>query len=212
MSLLPEGASFEERVQECFLAFKGAGVMISALDAELVSEWAAQAVPFEVVARGIRRAAEQALWDARQGEPALRSLRACRKQVNVEIRKYLDRAVGGGEGGGPERESLEMSRHKKMRAALRKLGRENPAMADPVKRLLEGALAEAPADLDEAARREEAILLSLARSLPFAERVALGREAASLAEGGVSARARKMSRRFHRGALVRKKVGLPSFW
>ena len=38
MSLLPEGASFEELVQDYFLAVRGAGLMLSALDAELLSE------------------------------------------------------------------------------------------------------------------------------------------------------------------------------
>ena len=77
MSLLPEAASFHELVQDCFLAFRGAGLMLSPLDAELIDAWAADGVPVEVVARGIRRAAEAALFDARAGTPALRSLRSC---------------------------------------------------------------------------------------------------------------------------------------
>ena len=81
MSLLPATASFEELVQDCFLSHRGAGLMLSALDAELVGLWAREEVPFEVVARGIRRAAEKALWDARPGEPVLRSLRACKREV-----------------------------------------------------------------------------------------------------------------------------------
>src|SRR5689334_3401938 len=87
MSLLPESASFEEMVQDCFLAHRGAGLMLSPLDVELVMAWGDDGVPFEVVARGIRKAAEKALWDARPGEPALRSLRACRRDVEAEIKK-----------------------------------------------------------------------------------------------------------------------------
>lgn len=40
MSLLPESASFEELVQDYFLAVRGAGLMLSALDTELLTTWA----------------------------------------------------------------------------------------------------------------------------------------------------------------------------
>ncbi|MBL9038439.1 MAG: hypothetical protein JNG84_07995, partial [Archangium sp.] len=65
MSLLPDSASFHERVQDCFVAYRGRGVSLSPADYDLVEAWAATEVPFEVVARGIRKAAEAALWDAR---------------------------------------------------------------------------------------------------------------------------------------------------
>src|SRR5687768_4505048 len=97
MSLLPEGASFEELVQDYFLAVRGAGLMLNALDSELLTSWAREGVPFEVVARGISRSAEKALWDARPGEPVLRSLRACRRQVESEIKQYRHRSAGAGE-------------------------------------------------------------------------------------------------------------------
>ncbi|MFP2911161.1 hypothetical protein ACLESD_40250, partial [Pyxidicoccus sp. 3LFB2] len=100
MSLLPESASFEELVQDYFLAVRGAGLMLSALDTELLTTWAREGVPFEVVARGINRSAEKALWDARPGEPVLRSLRACRRQVESEIKKYRELSAGRG-GSGP---------------------------------------------------------------------------------------------------------------
>src|SRR5689334_9671158 len=96
MSLLPESASFEELVQDYFLAIRGSGLMLSALDVELLTSWAEQGVPFEVVARGIARSAEKAMWDARPGEPVLRSLRACRKQVEAEIKKHRERTAGAG--------------------------------------------------------------------------------------------------------------------
>src|SRR5688572_2966527 len=96
MSLLPEEASFEELVQECFLAHRGAGLMLSTLDLELVGAWTGSGVPFEIVARGIRHSAERAVFDARPGEPLLRSLRACRKDVESEIKKYLARSAGSG--------------------------------------------------------------------------------------------------------------------
>ncbi len=95
MSLLPLDATFEELVQDCFVAFRGSGLALSAVDAELLRTWAELGVPFEVVACGIRRRAERALWDAKPNEPLLRSLHACRAAVEREIRHYLARVAGG---------------------------------------------------------------------------------------------------------------------
>jgi hypothetical protein len=211
MSLLPAEARFEELVQDCFLAFRGAGVMLSPLDAELVSEWAALNVPYEVVARGIRRAAERALWDARPDEPGLRSLRACRREVNAEIKKYLDRAAGGTEAAEPK---LEEDRHQKLRAALRKFARIEPRSAGVVGRLLEGPLSHGADTLRGTAREEDLVVAALSRALPFSERVSLTRKVrAHVAQAHpLSAAGRRMSRRFHRGALLREVLDLPSFW
>ncbi len=213
MSLLPEDAHFEELVQDCFLAFKGAGLMLSPLDAELLAEWAREDVPYEVVARGIRRAAERALWDTRPGEPALHSLRACRREVGAEIKKYKDRAVGKGEGESAE-PRLEEDRNKKLRSALKKFARQAPAYAAAVARLLEGPLSQAPADLGEASRREDAAVAAIARAMPFEERIQLSRELkARCADGAAqSVRARRLARRFQRAALVRARLDLPTFW
>jgi hypothetical protein len=203
MSLLPDEALFEERVQDCFLAFRGAGVMLSPLDAELVSEWAALNVPYEVVARGIRRAAERALWDARPDEPGLRSLRACRREVKAEIKKYLDRAAGGTRDAEP---ALDADRHQKLRAALRKFARLQPRFESVVRWLLE--------HLSETPRAEDQVMAALARALPFEERLRLTREVRErVAEAHpLSAAGRRMSRRFHRGAQLRQMLELPAFW
>jgi hypothetical protein len=225
MSLLPATASFEELVQDCFLSHRGAGLMLSALDAELVGHWAREEVPFEVVARGIRRAAEKALWDSRPGEPVLRSLRACKREVEAEIKKYRSRSAGKsspfsgqGEGqgeGGPQspRRSIEEERHARIRSVLTKLGKEVPRVQPTLSRLLSGPLAGPPADLARADRNEDLACAALARALPFPERLALLKEARSL-EGSPSAssHARKLSGRFHRQALVRRALNLPSFW
>ena len=40
MSYLPAGASFEELVQDYFVAFRGSGLMLSPLDGALASQWA----------------------------------------------------------------------------------------------------------------------------------------------------------------------------
>lgn len=209
-------------MQDCFLAYRGSGVMLSALDVELLAQWASLDLPFEVVARGIRRAAEAALFDARPGEPALRSLRACRKAVDAEIRKYLGRAAGRtssapvaaepeiSEPTGPAHER----RHEKLRATLRKIARGQPSLAPAIARLLEGPVATPPSDLAEATTREEAVEVALLRALPFSERLSLLREARELTEKALltSAWARQRSRRFHRSALLRRRLSLPSFW
>src|SRR5687767_15648428 len=94
MSLLPHDASFHERVQDLFAAFRGRGVSLSALDVELVEEWAKSGAPFEVVARGIRRAAEGVLFDAAEDDRGLRSLVACRREVKRELDKFGRASAG----------------------------------------------------------------------------------------------------------------------
>src|SRR4051812_3963668 len=141
MSLLPESASFEELVQDYFLAMRGSGLMLSALDTELLTSWAEQGVPFEVVARGIARSAEKALWDARPGEPVLRSLRACRRQVEAEIKKHRERSAGAGSDGGRRvnrARSWEALRHAQLRASLVRLAEREPGLAARIRQLLEG--------------------------------------------------------------------------
>jgi hypothetical protein len=214
VSLLPEGASFEELVQDCFLAYRGSGVMVSALDAELLSEWAGRGVPYEVVARGIRRAAEAALFDAAQGEAPVRSLRACRKQVEAEIKKHLGRAAGQGEAPKASEPAPHLKRHRKLKAALRKFASESPRHHGVVTHLLEGRLAREVETAREASVNEEAVYLALLRSLPFVERIELLRQSRQLAQNGsaLSAQARRLSRRFHQAAVLRRVLGLPSFW
>ncbi len=226
MSLLPQDASFEELVQDCFLAFRGSGLMLSPLDVQLVVAWRDAGVPFEVVARGIRKAAEKAVWDARPGEPALRSLRACRRQVEAEIEKHKARAVGGrdGEGDGapvdpeqphpPPRRSLVEERHARLKSAVKKMAKEHAAFAATVERLLGGLLAEPPVDLSAAGAVEERVMAALLRGLPYESRLRILRDAkAQVGDASpLSGRARKLSRRFHNSAALRKAFSLPSFW
>lgn len=189
--------------------------MLSTLDAELIDAWAADGVPFEVVARGIRRAAEAALFDAREGQPGLRSLRACRRQVEAELRKHRGRAAGRNEAAAeaPE-EPAHLRRHKKTRAALKKMMKEHPVLTAGVEQLLATTFAEPPADLTQADAREEAADVVLVRALPFDARLPLLREARLLAQeaGGISRRSRKVARRFHRAALLRRRFDLPPYW
>jgi len=211
MSLLPEGASFEELVQDYFLAVRGGGLMLSALDTELLTSWAREGVPFEVVARGITRSAEQALWDTRPGEPVLRSLRACKRQVESEIKKYRDRTIGAGNVGErkPSR-TWEETRFARIKASLKQLAEQKPELTLRVRQLLESVLVTPPADPATLDFQERRVLLGLLRALPFAERVRIWREA--IAEGGpeqgMSAHSRQLSRRFRVLALVRRELGM----
>lgn len=220
VSLLPESATFEELVQECFLAHRGAGLMLSPLDVQLIGEWAETGVPFEVVARGVRKAAEKALWDARPGEPVLRTLRACRRSVEAEIRKYRARSAGAGtseadaqvDHGAPG--GFAEERHRRLRAAVAKLGREEPRLSATCERLSSGLLDQPSEDLRELDRREDLVIALLIRALSFDERIRLYHEAAEHAGDPnlTSAAARKLSRRFHRQAVARRALSVPAFW
>lgn len=214
MSLLPDNATFHEQVQECFVAYRGRGLSLSGADLEVLDAWAEAGVPLEVVARGIRKAAEAALWDAPEGDGQLRSLRACKRSVDAEIAKYLKRAAGRTETAGEPAPELpfHLARHQKLRAALKKVSRTHDALAPAIQKLV-SALRE-PADFDAANRQEELALAVLTRALPREERRALLREAARLVEKAQAASrsARRESLRFHRAALVRHRLGLPAFW
>lgn len=217
MSLLPQTASFEELVQDCFLTHRGAGLMLSPLDVELVMAWAELEVPFEVVARGIRKAAEKAVWDARPGEAALRTLRACRREVEQEIKKYQARAVGAHAEAEAEKRparTFEEERHRKLRAAVAKLGREEEGMREATGALIEGVLASPAKDVRGADRQEDLVVALLFRARPWEVRRALYKEAAVQRGDEVlsTAQARRLSARFHRQVVLRRALSLPAFW
>ena len=52
MSLLPAEASFEERLQDVFTAYRGRGVALSPLDSELASQWARDGIRVNAIAPG----------------------------------------------------------------------------------------------------------------------------------------------------------------
>ncbi|MFE8600276.1 hypothetical protein [Archangium violaceum] len=213
MSLLPESASFEELVQDYFLAIRGSGLMLSALDVELLTSWAEQGVPFEVVARGIARSAEKAMWDARPGEPVLRSLRACRKQVEAEIKKHRERTAGAGTESTrrtARMRSWEEQRHAQLQASLERLAEREPALAPRVHRLLEVLLREVPTEFAKMETLETLVGLMLLRALPFSERRELWRRARGedTDQQYMSFRARRLARRFRLLAVVRRRLGL----
>lgn len=212
MSLLPESASFEELVHDYFLALRGSGLMLSALDTELLSDWAGQAVPFEVVARGISRSAEKAMWDARPGEPVLRSLRACRRQVEAEIKKWRERTAGAGGAGKPRAPSRtwEETRHARLLASLERLAETRPEFAPRVHRVREALAGRVPGDFAAMETQESLMGLLLVRALPFPERRELWRMARGMDPDTrfMSGRARKLSRRFRLLVAVRRRLDM----
>lgn len=217
MSLLPDSASFHERVEALFVAHRGRGVSLSPADLDLVDAWAALDVPFEVVARGLRKAAEAAMFDAPDGSGQLRSLKAARRKVEAEIAKYLNQTAGRGRAGPPSDAAaappppFHHQRHTKLRAALAKLAKDHPPVAVVAGRFEALAL---PADFEAANRREDLALALLLRTLPFTERRSLLRQARLLVEKAqvLSTATKRESLRAHRSALVRRHWELPAFW
>ncbi|MFO0599154.1 MAG: hypothetical protein U0228_27850 [Myxococcaceae bacterium] len=197
MSLLPDDASFHEKVQACFVAFRRRGVSLSALDAELLDQWAAHEVPFEVIARGIRKAAETHLWDAAADEAGPDSLRSCRREVESEIKRYVRHTAGRTAAPKPgESDDFLAERFKTLKASIKKLTRPTaPAWL---------AKLQPPTDLESADRLEALTAFLLLRALPFAQRRSLLREARQLVEKAppMSAAAFAESLRFHRVAVT----------
>lgn len=219
MSLLPSDANYLEVVQAYFLAFRGDGVSLSPLDAEVLAGWYQQGIPYEVVCRGIRKTAESSLRSARPGEGRLRTLRSCRLHVEREFLRYAGMSAGrtatDTEAKSPGQFAAE--RLKKARAALRKAMRT----AEPP---LDAALARVlpllelddsdPREVSRAiARADDALALCYVRMLPFAARIPLLREArrgAGPKPEGASPRARKDALRAHLVAAARLHGSLPS--
>lgn len=207
---MPDSATFHERVEACFVAYRGHGVSLSANDLELVDRWADANVPFEVIARGLRKAAEAALWDAAEGAGHLRSLRGARRQVDAEIARYLKTVVGRtAEPVAPK--SPEGERLRKLTAAIRTLARGAPVLQRLVSRL---EAAPVPEDFATSDRLEAWALMELARALTFSDRLTLLREARALTTrtAGMSAQVVAESLRFHRLALIKRRWEVPSLW
>lgn len=213
MSLLPESASFEERVQDCFTAYRGRGVELSALDAELLEAWAGSGAPFEVVAKGLRKAAERAQWDALESGGALKSLRGCRREVETEINRWVARTPGQHAGGDAKPvEPVALTRHKALKSTLKKIARDVPQVAAAAQRLAERLLP--PADFEASVRQEDLALVVLMRALAFDARLPLLHQARRLVQNAqpVSKSAVRESKRFHRAAALKRLLELPPFW
>jgi hypothetical protein len=193
MSLLPPEATFAEVVQEAFLRLRGKGLMLGALDAELLQAWANTGVPSDVVIRGLERAATRTLWDARPGEPGPRSLRACRPEVEAEIATWRARVVGAG---APAREEAGQ-----LGENLRALAVANPRFAKVVERLwAAGVLARA--------NPRDAVVAALLREMPFQERLTLLRAERRQMVEEASPCARSILRRRLRAAWAADVLGV----
>jgi hypothetical protein len=209
MSLLPDSATFHEQVEACFVAYRGHGVSLSPKDVALVDVWADAQVPFEVVARGIRKAAEAAAFTARNGEVQLQSLAACRRAVEAEVKKYRKISEGRTEAA-PEPAPFHLVRFEHLQKLLKGLARERPELGIERWR----ARLPEPRDFTAGSRTEELVLALLLRARPFAERLECLREASKFVQKSAPASkdARREALRFQRAALVRLRLELPAFW
>ena len=224
MSLLPEDAGYLEHLQSYFLAFRGDGVSLSPLDAQLLAEWQARGVPYSVVCRGIRKAAEAVLYHG--GEVArLRTLRSCRSAVEREFKRWegparsLARAADPEAAAGPPADpaSFAARRIKQARSMLSKVLQQ--AGPGPLRQAAAAALEVASLTLEDprrvaslVARADETLALVYLRRLPGPERRELMKKARALAglrTEGASRRARKDALRAHRVALARAHGQLP---
>jgi len=193
MSLLPPEATFAEVVQEAFLRLRGKGLMLGALDAELLSAWAETGVPSDVVIVGLERAATRTRWDARPGEVGPRSLRACRPEVEAEISSWRGRALGAGARAREETGQLEEN--------LRALARAQPRFAKVVERLwAAGVLGRA--------NPRDAVVAALLREMPFLRRLTLLREHRRQMVEEASPCARSILRRRLRAAWAAVELGV----
>ena len=106
MSLIPSGAlTYQALVAEYFLQLRGAGLLLSPLDQELVAEWERRGMPAAVVCRGLRAGFEALAAERAPGAAPPRSLRALRGFVEQEWRAYREGRVGDAGAPGPEAEA-----------------------------------------------------------------------------------------------------------
>lgn len=181
MSELPTGAlSYQAVVAEYFLGLRGAGLMLSPLDEELVSEWERRGIPVAVVCRALRLGLEDAALRRGPHASRPRSLRALRWAVEAEWDAYRAGRVGdapaplAGEG------SAAAARLDAARALLAdaERGARGPARDGyrDAGRALGAAYEGSPLERAEAAiaAADARILAAWLRALPAPERAGLG--------------------------------------
>jgi hypothetical protein len=205
MSDLPTGAlSYQAVVAEYFLGLRGAGLMISPLDQELVAEWERRGLPVAVVCRGLRRGLEALADRNPPGASLPRSIRALRFAVEDEWRAYHHDRVGESPPP-PAAEAAATARLDAARALLEEAGRTAPephreGYREAWRALAHGGDGHADplARVDAAVAAADArILASWLRNLPPAERGALGPRLRLL----VGPRPRNVSPRSYRDEL-----------
>jgi hypothetical protein len=209
MSDLPAGAlSYASVVAEYFLGLRGAGLMISPLDQELVAEWERRGLPVAVVCRGLRRGLEALAERNPPGAALPRSIRALRFAVEDEWHAYRSARVGDAPAP-PAAEAAAEARLEAARALIAEAGtaapeRHREAYREAWRILAAEDRARAAPGHDPLARVEAAIaaadarlLADWLRSLAPPERGAIGPRLRLLA----GPRARSVSPRAHREAL-----------
>ncbi|HET9551510.1 MAG TPA: hypothetical protein VFP50_00945 [Anaeromyxobacteraceae bacterium] len=203
MSDLPQDAlSYQAVVAEYFLGLRGAGLLISPLDQELVAGWERRGLPVAVVCRGLRRGLEELVEQRAPGATLPRSIRALRFAVEDEWHAYQRQRVGDAPAPPAETAAAE-ARLEAARALLADAGRAADGQRrDGYRdawRALQGRYDGTPLERVEAAiaAADQRILAAWLGSLSRAQRGALGPRVALLA----GPRRRGESRRAHREAL-----------
>jgi hypothetical protein len=207
MSELPaQRLGYQDVVTEYFLGLRGAGLLVSPLDREVVAEWERRGLPVAVVCRGIKSAVEAL------APRAPRSLRAVRGWVEDEWRAYRSGRVGEGEAPPGEAEAAQ-ARLAAARARLADAERAGGPLAPAYRAARErlalepgrgepGGGARSPLEqLDAAlAAADDALLAGWLAALPRPERAALGARLRLLAGArpwGGSRRGRRAELRAH---------------
>jgi hypothetical protein len=213
--LLPE-ASFEERVTDLWTALRGTGLMLSALDSALVADWGKTGVPIEVVARGFHLALEASRWDARPGKVPLRTLRACRRHVEEEIRRHFARAAGASMNPRGDEESPRVAEQydSETRSVLEGVAIRHPHLEKHLQALCHRIFMRPALDVPQAERRRVSAAYHLLRALPFAQRRRLFASARLRAWEGLplSTHARKAHLRFHLCRAIWEHLSATAFW
>jgi hypothetical protein len=204
VSDLPSSAlDYAAVVSEYFLGVRGAGLMLSPLDEEIVAGWERRGIPVAVVCRGLRCGLEQLLERGPARPP--RSLRALRLAVEDEWRAYQSGRVGDAPPPAGEA-AIASARLGDARALVAEAGRTAPAALREGYRAAWRALSPAAArsgdsplaGLDAAVSDADArILAAWVASLGRPSRAALGPRLRLLA----GPRPRGTSRRAYRDAL-----------
>lgn len=179
MSQIPaEHLSYQAIVAEYWLHLRGAGLMISPLDAEQIADWERRGLPVAVVCRGLGRGLEEWAQGHPPGAPPPRSLRAVRFAVEGEWRAYRHGRVGSSPPPSGEAEAARA----RLEAARAHLAEGARATAGARRAAYLAALAALPATPPasvagaEAALRaaDDRLLAAWLGSLSRAERSALG--------------------------------------
>ena len=198
MSLIPSGElSYAALVAEFFLQLRGAGILLSPLDQELVGEWERRGVPSAVVCRGLRLGWEEMTRDRAPGSAPPRSMRALRGFVEEEWRAYRDGRVGdgGARGGEPDaaRSRLAAARSVLAEAETASIGARRTAYREAAGLLPSdvASIEEVEAAIEEA---DDRLLHRWIGSMERPERSALGPRCRLLA-GDRSRRARRAAYR-----------------